>query len=65
MLIKENEMARKTEIEQLKTRIHEMADSESTLKKTIQDLETEICDKNKVSSVCHYHHHTTLLLFNF
>ncbi|XP_026328209.1 golgin subfamily A member 1-like isoform X3 [Hyposmocoma kahamanoa] len=47
MLIKENEVARKTEIEQLKTRIHEMAESESTLKKTIQDLETEICDKNK------------------
>lgn len=56
MLIKENELARKTEIEHLKNRIQEMAESEITLKKTIQDLETEICDKNKV---CFYHHLTT------
>ncbi|XP_028162708.1 golgin subfamily A member 1 isoform X2 [Ostrinia furnacalis] len=47
MLIKENEESRKSEIEELKRRMNEMAESESTLKKTIQDLETEICDKNK------------------
>ncbi|XP_049873386.1 golgin subfamily A member 1 isoform X2 [Pectinophora gossypiella] len=47
MLIKEHEETRKTEIEQLKRRIDEATDSENALKKTIQDLETEICDKNK------------------
>ncbi|CAH0404709.1 unnamed protein product [Chilo suppressalis] len=47
MLIKENEEARKTEIEELKRRIEEVTENEATLKKTIQDLETEICDKNK------------------
>ncbi|KAJ0181728.1 hypothetical protein K1T71_002450 [Dendrolimus kikuchii] len=47
MLIKENEEARKAEIEQLKAHINELTKSENTLKKTIQDLETEICDKNK------------------
>lgn len=48
MVIKENEETRKTEIEDLKRRMSEMAENESTLNKTIQDLETEICDKNKV-----------------
>ncbi|KAL0894637.1 hypothetical protein ABMA27_013191 [Loxostege sticticalis] len=47
MLIKENEESRKAEIEELKRRNNEMTESESTLKKTIKDLETEICDKNK------------------
>ncbi|XP_037297581.1 golgin subfamily A member 1 isoform X2 [Manduca sexta] len=47
MLIKENEEARKTEIEELKRRIQEFTESETALKKTIQDLEIEICDKNK------------------
>lgn len=48
MLIKENEEARKKEIEDLKKRIDELIENETALKKTIQDLETEICDKNKV-----------------
>ncbi|CAH0603270.1 unnamed protein product [Chrysodeixis includens] len=47
MLIKENEVARKKEIEDLKKRIDELIENETALKKTIQDLETEICDKNK------------------
>ncbi|XP_063891234.1 golgin subfamily A member 1 isoform X3 [Helicoverpa armigera] len=47
MLIKENEQARKVEIEQLKNKIDELIENETALKKTIQDLETEICDKNK------------------
>ncbi|XP_026738115.1 golgin subfamily A member 1 isoform X3 [Trichoplusia ni] len=47
MLIKENEEARKKEIEDLKKRIDELIENETALKKTIQDLETEICDKNK------------------
>ncbi|XP_063529738.1 golgin subfamily A member 1-like isoform X3 [Cydia strobilella] len=47
MLIKENDELRKAEIEQLKRKIDEMAESENSLKKIIQDLETEICDKNK------------------
>ncbi|KAI8427657.1 hypothetical protein MSG28_002128 [Choristoneura fumiferana] len=47
MLIKENEESRKAEIEKLNRRIEEMSESENALKKTIQDLETEICDKNK------------------
>ncbi|XP_059059387.1 golgin subfamily A member 1 isoform X2 [Achroia grisella] len=47
MLIKENEETRKTEIEQLKKRIDEFTESETTFKKTIEDFETEICDKNK------------------
>lgn len=49
MLIKENEESRKAEIEQLKAKVEELADNETALKKTIQDLETEICDKNKVT----------------
>lgn len=51
MLIKENEESRKTEIEKLNRRIEEICESENTLKKTIQDLETEICDKNKVINI--------------
>lgn len=51
MLIKENEESRKTEIEKLNRRIEEICESENTLKKTIQDLETEICDKNKVTGI--------------
>ncbi|XP_022820425.1 golgin subfamily A member 1 isoform X3 [Spodoptera litura] len=47
MLIKETEEARKQEIEQLKKKIDELIENETALKKTIQDLETEICDKNK------------------
>nr|XP_049706617.1 golgin subfamily A member 1 isoform X3 [Helicoverpa armigera]XP_049708241.1 golgin subfamily A member 1-like isoform X3 [Helicoverpa armigera] len=47
MLIKESEQARKVEIEQLKNKIDELIENETALKKTIQDLETEICDKNK------------------
>lgn len=49
MLIKENEESRMVEIRQLNTRINELAESENTIKNTIQDLETEICDKNKVT----------------
>lgn len=48
MLIKQNEESRKTETEQLKSRIGELTENENSLKKTIHDLETEICDKNKV-----------------
>ncbi|XP_072936488.1 uncharacterized protein [Epargyreus clarus] len=47
MLIKENEASRIVEIEELKKRVDGLVESESTLKKTVQDLETEICDKNK------------------
>ncbi|XP_013200605.1 golgin subfamily A member 1 [Amyelois transitella] len=47
MLIKENEETRKAEIEQLNRRVQELGESEEKLKKTIQDFETEICDKNK------------------
>ncbi|XP_075992104.1 uncharacterized protein LOC142987313 isoform X2 [Anticarsia gemmatalis] len=47
MLIKENEESRIAEIEQLKTKVEELIENETALKKTIQDLETEICDKNK------------------
>lgn len=47
MLIKENEEARKAEIDQLKLRIEELTESENALKKTIKDLEADICDKNK------------------
>lgn len=47
MLIKQNEESRLAEIEQFKKRIDEFTESENTFKKTIQDLETEICDKNK------------------
>ncbi|XP_050550990.1 golgin subfamily A member 1 isoform X2 [Spodoptera frugiperda] len=47
MLIKETEEARKQEIEQLKKKIDELIENETALKKTIQDLETDICDKNK------------------
>lgn len=51
MLIKEGEVLRKAEIEQLKAKIEEMIENETALKKTIQDLETEICDKNKVCTL--------------
>ncbi|XP_028033395.1 golgin subfamily A member 1 isoform X4 [Bombyx mandarina] len=47
MLIKQSEETRKKEIEALNKRIHELTESEATLKSTIQELETEICDKNK------------------
>lgn len=47
MLIKENEEARMNEIEQLKTKVEQLVLNETALTKTIQDLETEICDKNK------------------
>jgi cell division protein FtsB len=48
MLIKENEETRKVEIGDLKRQMEQQTESETALKKTIQDLETEICDKNKV-----------------
>lgn len=48
MLIKENEETRKAEIDALKMRIDELMKNEELLKKTIQDLETDISDKNKV-----------------
>lgn len=51
MLIKENEELRKAEIDELKWRIDQLVESENTLQKSIQDLETEICDKNKVNSL--------------
>lgn len=47
MIIKENEESRKIEIANLKQRIEELNDSERTLQKTVQDLETDISDKNK------------------
>ncbi|XP_050675513.1 golgin subfamily A member 1 isoform X1 [Leptidea sinapis] len=47
MLIKESEESRNKEIEQLRSKIEEFIVSDSTLKKTIQDLQDEICDKNK------------------
>ncbi|XP_039764866.1 golgin subfamily A member 1 isoform X2 [Pararge aegeria] len=47
MIIKENEAARTKEIEQLQRRIESFAETENSLRKSIQDLETEICDKNK------------------
>lgn len=48
MVIKESEQARQLEIEQLKERVAQMTDSEAELRNTVQDLETQICDKNKV-----------------
>ncbi|XP_047510055.1 golgin subfamily A member 1 isoform X2 [Pieris napi] len=47
MLIKENEEARNKENEELRQRIKIFTENEVTLKKTIQDLEAEICDRNK------------------
>ncbi|XP_034828249.1 golgin subfamily A member 1-like isoform X3 [Maniola hyperantus] len=47
MIIKENEAARTKEMEQLQRRIESFAETETALRKSIQDLETEICDKNK------------------
>ncbi|XP_061376942.1 golgin subfamily A member 1 isoform X2 [Danaus plexippus] len=47
LIIKENEKARTKEIEDLQRRIEAFTESENSLKKSIQDLETEICDKNK------------------
>ncbi|CAG9567338.1 unnamed protein product [Danaus chrysippus] len=47
LIIKENEKARTKEIEDLQKRIEAFTESENSLKKSIQDLETEICDKNK------------------
>ncbi|XP_022125782.2 spindle assembly abnormal protein 6 homolog isoform X2 [Pieris rapae] len=47
MLIKENEEARNKEIEELRQRIKIFTETEDAFKKTIQDLEAEICDRNK------------------
>ncbi|XP_023953025.1 golgin subfamily A member 1 isoform X3 [Bicyclus anynana] len=47
MIIKESEAARIKEIEQLQRRIELFAETESALRKSTQDLENEICDKNK------------------
>ncbi|CAF4767692.1 unnamed protein product [Pieris macdunnoughi] len=47
MLIKENEEARNKENEELRQRIKIFTETEVTFKKTIQDLEAEICDRNK------------------
>ncbi|XP_045765876.1 golgin subfamily A member 1 isoform X1 [Maniola jurtina] len=47
MIIKENEAARTKEMEQLQRRIESFAETEAALRKSMQDLETEICDKNK------------------
>ncbi|VVD02059.1 unnamed protein product [Leptidea sinapis] len=43
----ESEESRNKEIEKLRSEIEEFIVSDSTLKKTIQDLQDEICDKNK------------------
>lgn len=48
MIIKENEALRLKEMEEMKKRIEAFTESENTLKRNIQDLQTEICDKNKV-----------------
>lgn len=48
MIIKENEAFRLKEMEEMKKRIEAFTESENTLKRNIQDLQTEICDKNKV-----------------
>lgn len=48
MIIKENEESRIKEVAELRSQIESFTESESALKKTIQDLEAEICDKNKV-----------------
>ncbi|GBP23072.1 Golgin subfamily A member 1 [Eumeta japonica] len=47
MLIKENEVSRLEEIEQLKNKVTELADIQSRLETTIQELETQLADKNK------------------
>ncbi|XP_050361773.1 golgin subfamily A member 1 isoform X2 [Nymphalis io] len=47
MIIKENETTRLKEMEELKKNIEAFTESESALKRNIQDLQTEICDKNK------------------
>ncbi|CAH2104828.1 unnamed protein product [Euphydryas editha] len=47
MIIKENEASRLKEMEELKIRIDALTESENALKRNIQDLQTEICDKNK------------------
>ncbi|XP_045458726.1 golgin subfamily A member 1-like [Melitaea cinxia] len=47
MIIKENEALRLKEMEEMKKRIEAFTESENTLKRNIQDLQTEICDKNK------------------
>nr|XP_026487418.1 golgin subfamily A member 1-like isoform X1 [Vanessa tameamea] len=47
MIIKENETTRLKEMEELKRNIEVFTESESALKRNIQDLQTEICDKNK------------------
>lgn len=49
MLIKENDETRKAEIAELRLKIEQLTENENNLKRSIQDLETEICDKNKVS----------------
>lgn len=51
MLIKETEETRKSEIAELRGMIEQLTESENNLKKSILDLETEICDKNKVKHV--------------
>lgn len=48
MIIKGNEASRLKEMEELKKRIEALTESENALKRSIQDLQTEICDKNKV-----------------
>ncbi|KOB79136.1 putative DNA double-strand break repair Rad50 ATPase [Operophtera brumata] len=47
MLIKETEETRKSEIAELRGKIEQLTESENNLKKSIKDLETDICDKNK------------------
>ncbi|XP_045519199.1 golgin subfamily A member 1 isoform X1 [Pieris brassicae] len=47
MLIKENEEAINKENEELRQRIKIFTETEVAFKKTIQDLEAEICDRNK------------------
>ncbi|KAJ2953515.1 hypothetical protein O0L34_g1116 [Tuta absoluta] len=47
MLIKESEATRCADIERLTRQLAEMQGNEQTLQNTIQNLETEICDKNK------------------
>lgn len=49
MIIKENESARIKETEELKQRVDKLMENETAHNKTIQDLQTEICDKNKVN----------------
>lgn len=49
MLIKETEETRKAEMIELRGNIEQLTESENNLKKSIHDLETVICDKNKVN----------------